>query len=135
MRRAAALLVLALLAPLPVAGDGSLVGDEGVAERPDVDAAPRGPSVDERLAEIRRRIQAAVVYPNAASARRLEGVAMVGFLIDRQSGLAQEIRVVGSSGHPSLDRAAERSVVRAGELPWVYGQLEVPVRFNLADAR
>jgi protein TonB len=100
-----------------------------------VDAAPHGPSVDERLAEIRRRIQAAVVYPKTAAARHLEGVATVGFLIDRKSGLAQEIRVVGSSGHPSLDRAAERSVLRAGELPWVYGQLEVPVRFNLADAR
>jgi TonB family protein len=129
VKRAAALLVLVLFASLPVAGD------EGGTQRPDVDAAPRGPSVDERLAEIRRRIQAAVVYPNTAAARQLEGVATVGFLIDRESGLAQEIRVVSSSGHPSLDRAAERSVVRAGELPWVYGHLEVPVRFNLANAR
>lgn len=135
MRRAAALLVLVLFAPLPVSGDGSVAPDEAHAQRPDVDAAPRGPSVDERLAEIRRRIQAAVIYPNTASARRLEGVTTVGFLIDRTSGLAQEIRVVGSSGHPSLDRAAERSVVRAGELPWVYGHLKVPVRFELAGAR
>ncbi len=129
MRYAAALLLLALLAPLPVAGDGT------ISELPEVDGVPSTPSVDERLAEIRRRIQAAVVYPNAARTRRLQGVATVGFLIDRVSGLAQEIRVVGSSGHASLDRAAERSVVRAGELPWVYGQLEVPVRFRLADAR
>lgn len=130
MTRAAALLLLVLLAPLPVAGDGA-----AGARHPDVDATPRGPSVDERLAEIRRRIQAAVVYPSAARSRRLEGVATVGFLIDRTSGLAQEIHVVGSSGHPSLDRAAKRSVVRAGELPWVYGNLEVPVRFELADRR
>jgi protein TonB len=125
-----ALLALALLAPRPVAGDGT-----PPAPLPEVDAVAPAPSVNERLAEIRRRIQAAVVYPNAARVRRLEGVATVGFQIDPASGLAQEIHVVGSSGHPSLDRAAERSVVRAGELPWVYGNLQVPVRFRLADLR
>lgn len=123
------LLLLALVVPLPTAGDAAPPDGSGM------DAMPRGPSVDERLAEIRRRIQAAVVYPPAARARRLEGVATVGFRIDPTSGLAQGIRVVGSSGHPSLDRAATQSVVRAGALPWVYGDLSVPVRFQLADAR
>ncbi len=116
-----------LLALLVLLGPAALADGWGSAE----DAFPEGVSVDARLEEIRRRIQAAVVYPHTARARRLEGVATVGFEIDRSSGLAHGIRLVDSSGHPSLDRAAERSVVRAGELPWVYGHLEVPVRFHL----
>jgi len=44
-----------------------------------IDAFPRGPSVEERLAEIRRRIQDAVEYPPLARRRRLEGVARVAF--------------------------------------------------------
>jgi len=99
----------------------------------DVDAIPTGPSVEERLAEIRRRIQAAVEYPSRARRRGLEGVATVGFEIDRADGRARGIELVASSGHPSLDQAAERSVVRAGFLPWVYGRLHVPVRFALDE--
>ena len=120
-RAAAVLLVLALAGPAP-ADEVIAVGE---------DAVPVGPTVEERLAEIRRRIQAAVVYPRQARSRGLEGVAKVGFHIDRSSGLAQEIQLVGSSGYTSLDRAAEKSVIRAGTLPWVYGRLEVPVRFSL----
>ncbi len=127
MRRVAVGLALLLLTA-PAAADAPDVAAGSV------DAPAVGPSVDERLAEIRRRIQAALQYPRLARARGLEGVATVGFEIDHASGLAQAITLVGSSGHPSLDRAAESSVTRAGNLPWVYGWLEVPVRFEL-DAR
>ena len=44
--------------------------------------------------------------------------------------VAAEIRMVASSGHPMLDRAAHRSLVDAGVLPRVIGRLEVPVRFE-----
>lgn len=126
MRAAAAALLLVLLLPgAPAGGDGSLAEDA---------LPPQGPTVEERLAEIQRRIQAAVEYPRVARSRGLEGVATVGFVIDRGSGRARQIRLVHSSGHPSLDRAARSSVVRAGTLPWVYGRLEVPVRFDLAAA-
>ena len=33
----------------------------------------------------------------------------------------------------SLDRAAERAVSDAAPLPWVYGEVTVPVRFALRD--
>ncbi len=49
-------------------------------------------------------------------------------------GGAREVRVHRTSGLPSLDRAALRAVEAAAPLPWVYGVLEVPVRFEL-DAR
>jgi TonB family protein len=136
-RAAAALLALAAgLAPAPLAAEPQLAAVEvgEIAADPPadrVDVVPRGPSVDERLAEIRRRIQDAVEYPPLARRRGLQGVARVGFEIDPHGRRAQGVKLVASSGHPALDRAAERSVVRAGELPWVYGRLEVPVRFAL----
>jgi protein TonB len=97
-----------------------------------MDALPAAPSVAERLAEIRRRIQAALVYPATARRRGLEGVARVQFEIGA-AGRADRIAVVRSSGHPLLDRAARESVAAAGELPRVYGRLQVPVQFSLRD--
>jgi len=104
------------------------------AERPHiVDALPQGPSVEERLEEIRRRLQAALVYPEIARAEGLTGVAWVQFEIDR-AGTAHDVLVARSSGHPILDRAARRTVDRAGRLPWVYGRIEVPIRFSLGPS-
>lgn len=97
-----------------------------------VDAVPRGPSVAERLAEIRRRIQQALVYPPSARQRGLTGVSELEFVIG-VDGRAADITLVGSSGHRILDRAAQRSVEAAGVLPRVYGRLSVPVRFDLAE--
>jgi TonB family protein len=98
-----------------------------------VDAAPPSPSVQARLAEIRRRIQAALVYPPVARIEHLEGETLVRFAIE-PDGRAHDVAVYRSSGRPTLDRAALRAVADAAPLPWVYGRLEVPVRFAL-DAR
>lgn len=98
------------------------------------DAVPAGPSLELRLDEIRRRIQAAAAYPRLARERRLSGVARVEFEIDR-GGFATGVRVSRSSGYGLLDRAAEASVTQARPLPWVYGRLEVPVRFELHETR
>jgi len=95
-----------------------------------VDAVPQGPSVAARLAEIRRRIQAALVYPPLARMKRIEGEALVRFEIEHD-GTARDVVVHRSSGKPSLDRAAALAVAEAEPLPWVYGRLEVPVRFEL----
>ena len=103
------------------------VGADGAAS---VDALPAGPSVEVRLEEIRRRIQAALVYPRSARRLGYEGVAWVRFEIDRE-GAAQGVELSRSSGHAQLDRAARRSVQRAGKLPWIYGRIEIPVRFSL----
>jgi protein TonB len=96
-----------------------------------VDAIPRGPSVAERLELIRRRLQAALVYPPHARSRGIEGVTTIEFEID-PAGRAAEVRTTGSSGSELLDRAAERCAVDAGPLPRVLGRLEVPIRFALA---
>jgi protein TonB len=113
----------------------ALIGRAGPEERAGVeDAIPLGPRVDERLARIRERIQAAVVYPPLARLRRLEGVAPVRFSI-AVDGSPRDLSVAGSTGHAILDRAALAAVRAASPLPWVYGLLEVPVRFELSSRR
>lgn len=132
MRGALALSVAAALlaaagAP-PASADPLPVAD---ARRPAIqDAVPPRPSVAERLAEIRRRVQEALVYPPPARWRDLTGETLLRFEIG-PDGRARGVRVVRSSGLPPLDAAAKRAVVAAGVLPRVYGPLEIPVRFEL----
>ena len=121
-------LLAAAAAPAPSAGEPP------APERAHfVDALPRGPTVEERLEEIRRRLQAALVYPPIARREGLTGVAWVQFEIDT-AGAAHDIQVARSSGHPILDRAAQRTVDRAGRLPWIDGRIEVPIRFSLGPS-
>lgn len=96
----------------------------------DEDAVPRGPTLDARLAAIQQRVQAALVYPPLARMRRTEGTARMAFAIGAD-GRAKQVAVARSSGFPVLDRAAERAVRAAEPLPYVYGRLEIPVRFEL----
>jgi TonB family protein len=128
-----------LLLALALAGAAAPASAEDVAaaataEVRFVDAVPLGPSVAARLAEIRRRIQAALVYPPLARLHRVEGEALVRFEIGHD-GAPREVQVFRTSGKPSLDRAATRAVAAAAPLPWLYGRLEVPVRFELEDRR
>jgi len=135
---AGAVVWLALAAALP-AGAGAEPVQTGRAgasgERAAIeDAVPLGPPLDERLAVIRERIQAAVVYPPLARLQELEGVARVRFAI-AQDGRPRDLAVAGSTGHAILDRAALAAVAAAAPLPWVYGLVEVPVRFALSSRR
>jgi TonB family protein len=101
------------------------------ARRPaDEDAVPHGPTLEARLRAIQERVQAALEYPPLARMRRTEGVALLSFAIGAD-GRAKQIAVAHSSGFAVLDRAAERAVRSAEPLPYVYGRLEIPVRFEL----
>jgi TonB family protein len=138
MRRALAIALSIAAAAFAAAGARPAGADEVAAaqtvEVRFVDAVPQGPSVAARLAEIHRRIQAALVYPPLARIQRIEGEALLRFAIEHD-GTARDVVVHRSSGRPSLDRAATLAVAAAVPLPWVYGRLEVPVRFELADRR
>lgn len=94
------------------------------------DAVAPSPTLVERLEEIRRRVQEAVVYPERARRRGLSGVTRIRFAIG-DDGRAREVETVHSSGHALLDQAAERGARDAAALPYVYGRVEVPVRFAL----
>ena len=118
MRHGAALLALVMGVAAPVhAGD--------------VDAPPpQGPTARERVAEIHRRIQQVVIYPDLARRNGITGVSRVRFEVGRE-GRARNIELADSSGFGLLDRAARAAVMQVQGLPWVYGRLEVPVRFSL----
>jgi TonB family protein len=117
-----------------VAGIASANSTEVAAIILSDDAMPQGPSVADRLAIIREKIQSALEYPSLARLHDSDGDALVRFEIDR-SGNAENIRVVRSSGHTQLDTSAIHAVEAATPLPWVYGLLEVPVHFELISAR
>jgi len=132
-----ALRALALaLGLLPAFASAQPSGTPSVDASPPVasDAWARGPSLEARLDEIRRRVQAALAYPPIAQRRAISGEAIVSFEIDAQRH-ADAIRTERSSGFPSLDRAAEQAARDAAPLPWVYGRVEVPVRFEIAAGR
>ena len=122
----------ALSALLALQGPAVAGADVEVVAVEIIDAVPRGPSLAERLAEIRRLIQAALVYPPSARQRGLQGVSELEFVIG-VDGSPEDVTLAGSSGHRILDRAARRSVEAAGVLPRVYGRLRVPVRFDLDE--
>jgi protein TonB len=96
----------------------------------EIDLVPTPPSAAARLEQIRQRVQDAVVYPQAARERGIQGVARIQFRIDA-AGRAVEIAVVESSGWRLLDAAAEQAARDARELPQLYGWVRVPVRFAL----
>ncbi len=122
-------LAIALL--LALAGLAPASAQEPVAAAPvEVDFIPMGPSPQQRLEEIRRRVQAAIVYPARARERGFEGTARIQFQVG-DDGLAREITTVESSGHAILDSAAERGAREAGQLPPLYGWIRIPVEFDL----
>ncbi len=128
--RLRALVLAGLLLAAAAAASEQRLANATAAEVRFVDAAPRGPTVAERLAEIRRRIQAALIYPPLARHQRQEGETLVRFEIE-PDGTPSTVRVHHSSDLPTLDRAALAAVRAAAPLPWLHGQLEVPVRFAL----
>ena len=99
----------------------------------EIDATPNpGPGAHERIVEISRRIQAVLVYPDLARRHGITGVSRVRFEVGT-AGRARNIELARSSGHSALDRAARQAVVEASGLPWVFGRLEVPVRFSIGN--
>ena len=123
---ATALVILAFLGLAPAKAEDARFGP--------VDAVPMGPSPEERLDEIRRRIQAAVVYPTRARELGWQGTSRIQFRVGND-GLARELSTVGTSGHALLDRAALRGARDAGQLPPLYGWIRIPIEFDLARMR
>lgn len=121
------LVLLAFAFGVPAAADPAAPAPRLAAVE---DALPRGPSLDERIGIICRRVQQVLTYPPLARARRVEGVSLVAFEIGA-NGLARAVEIAATSGSAHLDRAAARAVRDAGKLPYVYGRLEIPVRFAL----
>lgn len=96
----------------------------------ELDLVPLPPSAEERIEQIRQRVQDAVVYPRAARERGIEGTSRIQFRVDA-AGRAAEVVTVDSSGSALLDRAAEQAARDARALPAIFGFVRIPVRFAL----
>ena len=115
--------VVALLLSLAVAT---------TANGEDIDLIPMGPSPYERAAEIARRIQSQVVYPEVARRRGIEGTTLLRLRVSHD-GKAKDLETASSSGSRLLDEAAHAGARSAEGLPALYGRVEVPIRFSLED--
>lgn len=93
---------------------------------------------------LRHNLQSALIahfdYPLVARRRGWEGIVRVGLRIEADGQLTR-LRVVESSGHVLLDRAALKSLGRVGKLPdaqdWQQGRwfdMVLPVRYQLIDS-
>ncbi|MCL2029503.1 MAG: TonB family protein [Deltaproteobacteria bacterium] len=89
------------------------------------------------LARVQRRLVSARKYPPAARAQKLEGEAMVSFVL-APDGRALSARLVKSSGHVVLDEEAMAMLRRVSpfparpkNLPQDNLSLTVPIRFSL----
>jgi protein TonB len=135
LRGAVAICVAIGVAAAPDASaDPASAASVAARSAPGDDVVPLGPSLDERLTAIQRRVQAVLVYPPLARRRRTEGTALLAFEIGAD-GRARRVAVANSSGFAALDRAALRAVHAADQLPYVYGRLQIPVRFELTASR
>ena len=117
--------------PRPAPQIAREVDTRGASGGSEVDVVPLPPSAALRLEQIRQRVQNAVVYPQAARERGIQGVARIQFRVS-PAGRAAEVITVESSGSRLLDAAAEQAARDARPLPQLYGWVRIPVRFELA---
>lgn len=88
---------------------------------------------DPFLAEVKRSVESVLEYPRKARAMRMEGTAVVQFVIDA-SGRLESLELHKSAGKPLLDKMALKAVRRAQGLwskPQKTVRLRFPIRFEL----
>ncbi len=89
-----------------------------------------GGSLADMLRAIRRRIEEAKIYPEAAQRAGMEGTVEVRFQIG-PSGVPMDLEIVRSSGDPELDQASLETIRRAGPYPTIHGRLRIPIAYHL----
>ncbi|TVQ97507.1 MAG: energy transducer TonB [Deltaproteobacteria bacterium] len=112
-------------------------------DRPEPATAPAAPSVDvdalfaNYAASLERLIERHRSYPRVAQRAGLQGTVVLEVRIDAQGNI-REVRVLRSSGHGVLDRAALASIERIGrfdappsEVPWDHRPIEIPLQYTL----
>ncbi|MFD2110622.1 energy transducer TonB [Thiorhodococcus fuscus] len=117
---------------------GSADGNgKGSGTSPGVSKARQQASERTYLSALQRAISRQQRYPASARRRQQTGTTTLAFVIQANGHIGQ-IRIVKSSGHPSIDRAALDAMRRLGrfkpiptELNRRTWALQVPIRFDL----
>lgn len=96
-------------------------------------------NMEDLIRIIRRRIESAKRYPPEARRVGYEGTVVISFTINLD-GTLTDVRVINSSGHTILDRAAVMTIKRAAPFPSLKPYtteqsltLEVPITFRLKE--
>jgi protein TonB len=84
------------------------------------------------LAQIRRRIEGAKRYPEAARREGIQGNVHVRFRV-REDGQVDTVEVARSSGSRLLDDASLDTIRRAAPFPPVRGWIRVPIAYTLDE--
>jgi TonB family protein len=82
------------------------------------------------LGAIRRQIELAKVYPDAARREGMQGTVELRFRI-AGDGTVDAVEVVRSSGHRLLDEVSAQTVRRAAPYPVLAGWIRVPLSYRL----
>ena len=88
---------------------------------------------DPFLSEVKQSVESVLEYPRKARAMRMEGTAVVQFVIDVEGRLTS-LELYSSAGKPLLDKMALKAVRRAEGLwskPQKTVRLRFPIRFEL----
>ncbi len=104
-------------------------GGAGVASRGG-GSAGGGASLAAHLQTIRRRIEEARTYPEAARRDGIQGTVDLRFRI-AADGTIEAIKILRSSGFRILDESAEQTIRRAAPYPPVSGWIRLPLSYRL----
>ncbi len=119
------------LAPSPV--ENATPGAPTAGSEGGISTIVFGEREDPFLSEVKRRVESVLHYPHKARAMRMEGTAVVQFIV-KSDGTLAELELYKSSGYPLLDKMATKAVADAQPLwgkPRGIVRLRFPIRFEL----
>jgi protein TonB len=103
----------------------------GVASRGGTGSgAVGGASLGQLLQTIRRRVEQARTYPEAARRGGFQGTVDLRFRI-AADGSVEAFEILRSSGFRILDEASEQTIRRAAPYPPVSGWIRLPLAYRL----
>ena len=105
-------------------------GGTGVAARWGTGGSGDGGGVADLVRSIRRRIEHAKIYPEAARRQGIQGTVDLRFRI-AADGSVETLEILRSSGFPLLDEASQQTIRRAAPYPRVQGWVRLPVSYRL----
>lgn len=111
-------------------GEGAATGRGGIGAGGIASRGGAGDGIGDLLRDIKRRVEQAKTYPDAARRAGMEGTVEIRFRIGRD-GNAEAVEILRSSGHPELDEIAMQTIRRAGPYPAVSGRVRIPLSYRL----
>ncbi len=82
------------------------------------------------LRSIRRQIEQAKIYPDAARREGIQGSVELRFRI-AADGSVEAVEILRSSGFGILDEASQQTIRRAAPYPLIRGWIRLPLSYRL----